>query len=297
MKKYTHYRFVLIFASAPVLLGCNKSDDSSGEGFVEIRDESILTGDVNAPDFWEDNNMVWNDEFDGGELSLEKWNPQKYVGGSGDTELQNYTGGDNLEVSNGSLKINLAKTGEDQKPGTYTSGRLHSKFVFTYGRVEMRAKLPEEKGSGLWVKLWLLGSNFQTVGFPASGTIDMMNYVSHIPDQFTSAVLTAANYKDTKAQNLSGPIKLETAESEFHNYGVLWTDKYIKFYVDDIKNVTFTYLRPENANQSNWPFDRPFYFVMNVAVGGEYGGVEGVDDTIFPTNLEIDYVRVYHGKK
>lgn len=296
MKKTNYYSFIILFTGMSIFLGCSTSDDSD-DAPVEIRDESILTGDVNAPDFWDDNNLVWNDEFDGDKLSSEKWVPQQYSSGDGNEELQRYTKGDNLEVSNGTLKINAFKTGEGQKMGDYTSGRLHSKFVFTYGRVEMRAKLPADKGDGLWLKLWLLGSNFQSVGFPTCGTIDMMNYVSHLPHQFTSGALTAANISNNSDQGVSKPIVAETAESEFHTYGVLWTDKYLKFYIDDVKNITFTYLRPENSDQNAWPFDKSFYFVMNIAVGGKLVGASGVDDAIFPTAMEIDYVRLYHGKK
>lgn len=299
MKKLNYYSLIIFMACLSLVFGCNRSDDPNGsdKGPIEIRDESILTGDVNAPDFWDGDNLVWNDEFDGSELSGEKWFTQRYMGGRGNSELQTYAGGENLEVSNGTLKIKVEKTGEGQTIGDYTSGRLDSKFVFTYGRVEMRAKLPAEKGNGLWVKLWLLGANFDEVGFPESGVIDIMNYVSFEPDQYFSTALTAENYNNGAVQGSSPALVLETAESEFHNYGVLWTDKYLKFYVDDIRNVTFTYLRPENADQTSWPFDNPFYFVMNIAVGGEFGGVEGVDDSIFPTQMEIDYVRAYHGKK
>jgi len=269
MKKINYYSIIGLVAMCFVT-SCSSSDDSDG-GLPEITDSSILTGDVNAPDFWDDDNLVWSDEFDGNSLSADKWFPQKFLGGQGNTELQNYTGNDNLEVSNGTLKIKVAQTGAGQSLGDYTSGRLDSKFVFTYGRVEMRAKLPAENGNGLWVKLWLLGSNFEDVGFPASGVIDIMNYVSHVPDQFFSSALVASG---SSAPTTSNPVVLETAESQFHNYGILWTDEYIKFYVDDINNVTFTYLRPTNATDSNWPFDKSFY-----------------------TQMEIDYVRVYHGKK
>ncbi|TMM58208.1 glycoside hydrolase family 16 protein [Maribacter algarum] len=279
------------------LLGCSKSKNSVDDEVVEIIDNSILTGDVNAPDFWDGDNLVWSDEFNGSSLSLENWAPQRFLGGVGNTELQNYNGIDNLEVSNGTLKIKVDKIGEGQNTGDYNSGRLNSKFIFTYGRVEMRAKLPAQLGNGLWAKLWLLGSNFEQVGFPNSGVIDIMKYVSHIPDEVLSEAITADNLAGNAPPGTSGPIALESAESQFHNYGVLWTDEYLKFYIDSIDNVTFTYQRPPNANDKNWPFTKSFYFIMNVAVGGEFGGVEGVDDTIFPTQMEIDYVRVYHGKK
>lgn len=293
------YLFCMMISIVLATSGCNKSDDDGGEnsGPVEIIDESILNGDVNAPDFWDGDNLVWNDEFDGDALSTEKWFEQRYIGGRGNSELQTYAGGDNLEVSNGTLKIHVEKPGPGQNTGDYTSGRVDSKFVFTYGRIEMRAKLPAQAGPGLWVKLWLLGANFDEVGFPQAGVIDMLNYVSHVPDQFFSGAITTANFNKPDIKSISDAVVNESIENDFHNYGVLWTDQYLKFYLDEIDNITFTYRRPENVNQGSWPFDAPFYFVMNVAVGGEFGGVEGVEDSMFPTEMEIDYVRVYHGKK
>jgi len=297
MKKTSYLSIIVLIIIASFMFGCRKSDNSDNDGVSEIIDESILTGDVNASDFWDDDNLVWSDEFNGNSLSLNNWIPQKFLGGDGNTELQNYAGIDNLEVSNGTLKIKIEKTGPGQNTGDYNSGRLNSKFVFTYGRVEMRAKLPDQLGNGLWVKLWLLGSDFDELGFPESGLIDMMNYVSHVPGEVLAQAITAENLTTSNFPGTSGPIALETAESQFHNYGVLWTDEYLKFYIDDIDNITFTYRRPANPTDKNWPFTKSFYFIMNVAVGGEFGGVEGVDDTIFPTAMEIDYVRVYHGKK
>jgi beta-glucanase (GH16 family) len=85
-------------------------------------------------------------------------------------------------------------------------------------------------------------------------------------------------------------------EEEFHTYGLLWTNQYLQFYLDDPGNVKLNFLRPVDFNDANWPFSKPFYFLMNIAVGGDWGGIQGVDDSIFPTSLEIDYVRVYAPK-
>lgn len=297
MRKIIYFNAILLTMIASVAISCKKSDDSSNDGPKEIIDKSILNGDINAPDFWDDDNLAWSDEFEGNSLDLDKWIPQRFLGGVGNTELQNYDGTNNLEVSNGTLKILVEKTGSGQNTGDYNSGRLNSKFVFTYGRVEMRAKLPAQLGNGLWAKLWLLGGNFEEVGFPDSGLIDVMKYVSHKPGEIISEAITTENLNTSNFPGTSGPIAVESAEGDFHKYGVLWTDEYLKFYIDDIDNITFTYRRPENPTDRNWPFEKSFYFIMNVAVGGEFGGVEGVDDTIFPTAMEIDYVRVYHGKK
>ena len=87
-----------------------------------------------------------------------------------------------------------------------------------------------------------------------------------------------------------------TIEEEFHNYGILWTNKYLKFYIDDTDNVQLTFFRPVTSSAENWPFSKPFYFLMNIAVGGNWGGLEGVDDSIFPATMEVDYVHVYQVK-
>jgi len=296
IKLCTH--LIIFLVAIGIISGCSNSDDSENSEVTQIIDTSILTGDVNDPDFWSDNNLVWSDEFTGSSLSLDNWIPQRFLGGVGNTELQNYNGIDNLEVSDGTLKILVERVGPGQNTGDYNSGRLNSKFQFTYGRVEMRAKLPANRGNGLWVKLWLLGSNFEEVGFPDSGVIDVMKYVSHIPGEILSSAITADNLNgNSEFESTSDPITVENPEGEFHNYGILWTDQYIRFYIDSIDNITFSYDRPPNANDSNWPFSKPFNFIMNVAVGGEFGGVEGVDDTIFPTEMEIDYVRVFHGRQ
>ena len=246
-----------------------------------------------------DYELVWSDEFEGAALDAGKWFAETGDWGWGNNEWQNYTDGKNVSVGVGTLKITVKKMGAGQTAGDYTSARLNSKKSFTYGRFEIRAKIPQHKGNGLWPAIWMLGEGIRdkAMGWPLCGEIDIMEYVSYDPNTVHFNLHTQAN-NHTKGTNISsGPIKLESAEEEFHNYGVLWDENRIQLYLDDVSNVQLTLDRPQNHSQANWPFDKPHYFLLNLAVGGDWGGKQGVDDSIFPAAMEIDYVRVYQAKK
>lgn len=240
--------------------------------------------------------LVWNDEFDGAQLDESKWKFETGAHGWGNSEWQNYTDGDNASVGGGILKITAKKIGAGQKPGDYSSTRLNSKQSFTYGRMEVRAKLPKHQGNGLWPAIWMLGDNISKVGWPQCGELDIMEYVSYLPNNIHSAIHCKSHNHGDGTQVESGPKKLETAEEDFHIYGMIWSETSVKFYVDDPANVHLTYDRPKQFNDQNWPFSKPHFFLLNVAVGGGWGGQKGVDDSIFPATMEIDFVRVYKQK-
>lgn len=237
--------------------------------------------------------LVWNDEFDGEHLDDDKWVLETGAHGWGNNEWQDYTARQNTEVSGGTLKIIARRSGAGQNVGDYTSARLNSIQSFTYGRMEVRAKVPELRGNGLWPAIWMLGRNIDEVGWPACGEIDIMEYVSHDPNTFHYSVHTTAFNHIEGSQVTSGGISLATIEERFHVYGVIWTEDFLKFYLDDTTNVMLTFEKPANATRAEWPFDGPQYFLLNMAVGGNWGGAQGVDDEIFPATFEIDYVRVY----
>jgi beta-glucanase (GH16 family) len=246
------------------------------------------------PDFMNHYELVWSDEFDGEEIDGAKWVHETGASGWGNNELQEYTDGNNTSLSDGILSITAEKTGSGQNLGDYTSSRINSTESFTYGRFEVRAKMPDYKGPGLWPAIWMLGSSIQEgTSWPLCGEIDIMEYVSWNPDNVSSAIHTESNNHTIGNAVTSGHVSLPSAEEEFHVYGLIWTYTYLKFYIDDPGNIILTYNKPGNYNQENWPFDSPFYFLLNMAVGGTFGGVEGVDDDIFPAIMEIDYVRVY----
>jgi beta-glucanase (GH16 family) len=247
-------------------------------------------------DYWNAAELVWSDEFDGDEISPDNWLFETGNNGWGNNELQNYQSKGNATVSEGTLKITAKRNMDNTIEGAFTSTRMNSKKSFKFGRMEIRAKIPEHKGNGIWPALWMLGSNVQVVGWPRCGEIDIMEYVSFDPNKTHFSIHSVANNHVDGTQATSGAIELETIEEEFHNFGVLWSNKYLKFYIDDVDNVLFTFRRPVVSNIDSWPFSSNFYFLMNISVGGNWGGLQGVDTSIFPATMEVDYVRVYQVK-
>ena len=241
------------------------------------------------PNYGSNFTLTWADEFDGTNVNTTNWTFETGATGWGNNELQNYTNGANAEVKNGILLLTAKKVNDNTAVGSYTSTRIitKAKKEFTYGRMEIRAKLPS--GRGIWPAIWMLGSNISTVNWPACGEIDIMEYVGYQPNTVHATIHTTSG----SGGNGNGSSKtLVTAEEEFHIYGIFWTEKKIVFYTDSQDNVTHTYAPPTKTND-NWPFDKPQFFILNVAVGGNWGGAQGIDNSIFPQTMEIDYVRVY----
>lgn len=241
---------------------------------------------------WE---LVWSDEFDRDSINPDNWNFVLWDAGRVNNEWQKYIKDtSNYKVSDGKLYIIATKTGENAKGG-YSSTRLNSKGKqeFKYGRIEFRAKMPLSHARGTWPALWMLGTNHDEAGWPKCGEIDIMEYVGFQPDTTHTNVHTQYQHGVT---DFHGVTPLATAEEEFHNYGIIWNQDSIKFYLDTPENVTNIYA-PEVKTEDNWPFDQPFYLIMNFAVGGAWGGKNGVEETIFPQSMIVDYVRVYQKKE
>jgi len=243
------------------------------------------------PDYIADMTLVWSDEFDANPVNTQNWTFETGTGdwGWGNNELQNYTNGNNAEIVGGKLIITARKVNDLTETGSYTSTRMitRGKKEFRYGRIEIKAKLPA--GKGVWPAIWMLGANLSTVGWPACGEIDIMEYVGYEPNTVHSTVHTTAG----SGGNGSGSSKtLTTCEEEFHIYGLIWTAQSLIFYTDTPESVTHTYA-PATKTAENWPFNEPQFFIFNLAIGGTWGGAQGIDNTIFPQTLEIDYVRVY----
>ncbi|MBN2820833.1 MAG: glycoside hydrolase family 16 protein [Bacteroidales bacterium] len=241
-----------------------------------------------SQDNWE---LTWSDDFDGPGVNLDNWSFVLWDAGRVNNEWQKYVEDTaNYKVKNGILHLTAIKTGNNEKGG-YTSTRLNSKgkHEFQYGRIEFRAKMPDSHGRGTWPALWMLGSDRDGVGWPKCGEIDVMEYVGFQPDTTHSNVHTQYQHGNTDFHAVT---PLLTAEEEFHNYGIIWNQDSIKFYLDTPDNITNIYA-PEVKTKDNWPFDQPFCLIMNFAVGGAWGGKQGVDESIFPQSMEVDYVRVY----
>ena len=168
----------------------------------------------------------------------------------------------------------------------YSSTRIttKNKFEFQYGKIEVRAKLPV--GKGLWPAFWMLGSNINQVGWPLCGEIDILEYVGKEPGKiFTSlhSQSSAGNTINTRKVQING------IEEGFHLYTANWTEDKIEFFVDE--QLIYAYA-PENKITEVWPFNQPFYIIINLAIGGNFGGPE-IDDSIFPQDFVLDYIRVY----
>jgi len=241
------------------------------------------------PECTGDYSLVWSDEFDGTEINMDNWTFETGATGWGNNELQNYTDGENAEVVDGKLIITARLVDENMLPGSYTSSRVITmgKQEFQYGRMEISARLPS--GTGIWPAIWMMGSNFESVGWPACGEMDIMEYVGWEPNTVHSYVHTTSG---SGGAGSGSSISLPTCEEEFHKYGLTWTSDELIFYVDTPDNVVHTYA-PEIKTDDNWPFNQPAFFLLNVAVGGTWGGAQGIDNSIFPQSMEVDYVRVY----
>lgn len=239
---------------------------------------------------------VWCDEFDvDGLVDSTKWTYDVGGSGWGNQELQYYTEADldNARVSDGNLYITALK--ETVGSNSYTSARLVSKYRgdWQYGRIQIRAKMPS--GRGLWTALWMLPTDWRYGGWPDSGEIDIMEYVGYDDDRIFGTIHTGA-YNHSLGTQIGFNKVITGAETEYHLYEMIWEPGKIDLYIDGVKFAYFGYNPNSNidiANSDAWPFDQRFHLIMNIAVGGTWGGSQGVDDTIFPQSMVVDYVRVY----
>ena len=256
------------------------------------------------------NELVWSDEFDqDGPVSQDKWNVETIPPNNGswwNGELQFYTDKeDNIRVEEGLLKITAKYESYEGK--NYTSARINTqdKFEFTYGRVEMRAKLPNWEG--MWPAFWLLGANIDEIGWPNCGELDILEHGDYVKDSTSNdpgLISSAVHYgpQDYSRQTTSVPGKIffdtgqerfirsekiiEKPFEEYHTYSMQWAPDKIQFFIDDEMHFEF----PMQSQHS--PFDKPFFLLLNLAVGGHW--TDGyVASGFTEATYEIDYVRVY----
>jgi beta-glucanase (GH16 family) len=253
-----------------------------GEKVVATKTIEILQNDPN----YGGPALLWSDEFDGNSLNSSNWMPESNI--RFNNELQEYKASGNYLVSGGVLTITAKKVNDNNQFGSYTSARIISKNKkeYKYGRMEIRAKLP--KGRGTWPAIWMLGSNIDVTPWPNCGEIDIMEYVGYNPGWVKGSVHCAAHYG---GNSIGGDYSVAN-EEEYHVYGINWTADKIEYYVDDKTKPYFTY-SPDPITIADWPFNQPFFLILNIAIGGDWGGAQGVENTIFPVSMTIDYVRVY----
>lgn len=236
--------------------------------------------------------LVWSDEFNyNGLPDDEKWayDTEGNDAGWGNNESQHYTEKNekNSLVEKGTLYITAHNETYGHKE--FTSARLISKADWKYGKIEVNARLP--KGRGTWAAIWAMpgGWTFNDGNWPDVGEIDIMEHVGHD----LGVIHASAHSKDyqwQKQTQKTGTINIPDAHQEFHSYIMEWSPEVMKTYVDD--KLYFEY-KNEGLGKDKWPYDKPFYLILNVAVGGAWGSMQGIDTTAFPQTMEVDYVRVY----
>ena len=253
---------------------------------------AIPSGGPSSPEHYDGYNLVWRDEFVGDVLNEADWTYEIGDGcpnicGWGNNELEYYRQ-ENTSIVNGHLVI----TAKKQSFGTreYTSSRLitKGKQQFKFGRIDIRAALPE--GKGIWPALWMLGSNIDAVGWPASGEIDIMEMTGDLPNRVVGTVHYGANLSQHHFNSVSrfAPSG-ESYQDDFHVYSINWENNLIEFMVD---NEVYHTVTPASLNGQPYPFNKHFYFIMNVAVGGNWPGAPD-SSTKFPQYLIVNYIRVF----
>ena len=239
--------------------------------------------------------LIWSDEFNTPGLpDSVKWTYDVGGTGWGNKEEQFYTKArrENARVENGHLIVEARKEALNDQ-NAYTSARLVSRAQgggsLTYGRVEVRAQLPAARGT--WPAIWMLPDEWKygDKSWPANGEIDIMEYVGYRPAVVQASTHSKKYYFRLNNQKTDS-ISVPTATTAFHDYAMEWTPETITVFVD---NKPYFTSRNEHTGWEAWPWDHPFHLLLNVAVGGEWGGLKGIDQSAFPQRMLVDYVRFY----
>ena len=271
--------------------------ENNNDHVIAYIDDVLYNGTITDSSSTTFDTLVWSDEFDtNGPVDASKWFHQTLLpNGTSwyNNEVQHYTNRtDNSIVENGILKIIAKKevfTNQGQTK-QYTSARLNSKYAFTYGKVEIRAKMPT--GVGTWPAMWMLGQNITEPGgywasthgttpWPACGEVDIVEHWGDNQNFLQSALHTPSSSGDTVNK---GGRSVTTASTAFHTYVLEWTSEKMVFKIDGVTHYTYN---PATKNSSTWPFDAPQYFLLNVAI------LPNIDAGFTQSALEIDYIRVY----
>ncbi|MFW5894555.1 MAG: glycoside hydrolase family 16 protein, partial [Bacillota bacterium] len=287
MKKL--WLMALLIVSIFTLSACENSNK-------DYDSRSLVAEECEHIDNIDDWQPVWCDEFDEDGLpSGAHWGYDTGGHGWGNNELQYYTDRDldNAFVEDGILNIRALK--EDHQGNEYTSARLVSKFFgdWEYARIQVRAKMPS--GTGTWPAIWMLPSEWRYGGWPDSGEIDIMEYVGYDPGVVHGTIHTGA-YNHGLGTQIGYSKEVADAEEAFHVYEMVWEPASIRLLIDGEEFAEFGFNPDANIGKENhmaWPFDQPFHLILNLAVGGNWGGAQGVDSDAFPTEMQVDYVRVF----
>ena len=256
------------------------NDDADAISFVD---------GYNTPKVRKGYSLVWADEFDGSSLNLNNWGFDIGNSGWGNNELEYYQDGNkNVTVANGTLTITAKK--EKVQSANYTSARIKTqgKKSFTFGRIDIRAKLMT--GQGYWPALWMLGESISSMGWPACGEIDIMELVGSKPNVVVGTAHWGLPGNGSTYISKNYTLNGTDFSNEYHVFSIVWVKDQIQWYVDDQLYHTIT---KNNVNANvNYPFNSPHFFIFNVAVGGNWPGYPDAN-TVFPKSMVVDYVRVF----
>ena len=262
----------------------------------EIDPRSLVPEECSYLENIDDWQPVWCDEFEvDGLPDATRWGYDVGGHGWGNQELQFYTQANlnNAFIEDGILNIRALAEPTGSNP--YTSARLVTKYRgdWLYGRIQVRAKMPS--GRGVWPAIWMLPTNWIYGDWPASGEIDIMEYVGYDPDIVHGTIHTGA-FNHMMNTQIGFSRALPTVEEEFHVYEMIWEPGKIELFIDGDRYARFGF-NPDTTiqipNSDAWPFDDPFHLILNLAIGGTWGGLRGVDASIFPQTMQVDYVRVF----
>ena len=268
MMKKINLKLNVLLSLMLLLAGCFEDDMQTVANFTELTLEEEFDSD-GAP-----NSAVWGFDIGTG------------INGWGNNELQYYTDrAENVTVQNGVLLITAQR--EDFEGSAYTSARLITKDKFDqqYGRFEARIRLPY--GQGIWPAFWMLGADIDSNPWPGAGEIDIMEYRGQNPTVLVGSV-HGPGYSGGNAISKEYELPNDRFDTGFHVFGIEWGPQYINFYVDD---VLYNQITPEDVT-GDWVFNKPFYLLINLAVGGTFVGPPN-QETVFPQTMLIDYIRVY----
>ena len=230
--------------------------------------------------------LTWSDEFNDAAINTNNWNFETGGGGWGNHELEYYTPG-NAFLANGKLVIEARQ--ETIGSNNYTSARMNTagKQSFKYGRIDMRAKIPVSHG--MWPALWMLGTNIATTPWPGCGETDIMELIGSSPNRVVGSIHWAQADGSSGTVNNAYFLSSGDFSLQFHVFSLVWQMNYVQIIVDGIPYMTAT---NSSVTSGTWPFNAPFFFIFNVAVGGDWPGSPDAT-TIFPQRMYVDYVRVF----
>jgi len=266
MKSFKYYLLQLVSAAMLLWTSCNEAPKSETATTAAVADSSGYQ-------------LVWSDEFNGNTVDTTNWVYDIGWGKWGNNEQEYYQAA-NATIADGNLVITGKK--EDVDGHHYTSARMKTKgrHEFLYGKIEARLKMPV--GQGLWPAFWMLGANIDTVDWPACGEIDIMEHIN------TDSLLFGTSHWDKNGHIMQGDTIVSTP-ADYHVYAIEWDSSAIRWYLD---GKQYHELNISNNINSTEEFHKPFFILLNLAIGGDWPG-QKIDESKIPAKMYVDYVRVY----